>query len=151
MWRKIICSILVGMMLIACTGCSDSDISSNAKGSEIDYAKETTKVIAPKDAKNTDVIKIGDEVMKLDYVYLYAIQFLYTYKMADGSSVKDNMAAYKDQIISQLRTDEIQYQYAKKNGIELTEKEKEEMDAVVDKYYQTFPEAFLEEYGMVIM
>ncbi|MCI8506988.1 MAG: hypothetical protein HFJ06_00280 [Lachnospiraceae bacterium] len=148
MWRKIISSILVGMMLIACTGCSNSDISSNSTGSEIDSAKETIKVIAPEDAKNTDVIKIGDEVIKLDYVYLYVIQFLYTFKMADGSSVKDNMSTYKEQIISQLRTDEIQYQYAKKNGIELTEKEKEEMDAVVDKYYKTFSEEFLEGYGI---
>lgn len=145
MWRKIISGILVGIMLIVCIGCSNSDISSN---SEIDSAKETTKVIAPEDAKNTDVIKIGDEVIKLDYVYLYAIQFLYTFKMTDGTSVQDNMSTYKDQIISQLRTDEIQYQYAKKNGIELTDKEKEEMDTVVDKYYKTFPKEFLEGYGI---
>lgn len=145
MWKKVMSGILVGLMLVVCIGCNDSDISSD---SGIDSSKETTKVIAPEEAKNTDVIKIGDEIIKLDYVYLYAIQFLYTYKLTDGGSIKENMSTYKDQIISQLRTDEIEYQYAKKNGIELTEKEKEEMNSVVDKYYKTFPEEFLEKYGI---
>lgn len=148
MWRKIISGMLVGMMLITCAGCDNSDISSGSKDTGIDAKKETTKVIAPEDAKNTEVVKIGDEVINLDYIYLYVIQFLYTYKMTDGSSVKENMSAYKEQILSQLRTDEIEYQYAKKNGIELTDEEKAEMDTVVDKYYQTFPEEFLEQYGI---
>ena len=139
MWKKIVSGMLITTMLLACVGCSSNGIPNS---------KETIRNTPIEEVKNTDVIKIGETTVKLDYMYLYVIQFLYTYTMENGGSVADNMETYKDQIISQLRTDEIHYQYAKNNGIELTEEEMAEMDEVVDRYYETFSEEFLESYGI---
>lgn len=139
MWKKIVSGMLITTMLLACVGCSSHGIPNN---------KETIRNTPIEEVKNTDVIKIGESTIKLDYMYLYVIQFLYTYTMENGGSVADNMETYKDQIISQLRTDEIHYQYAKNKGIELTEEEKAEMDEVVDRYYETFSKEFLESYGI---
>lgn len=148
MWKKLLSGMLIVVMAFACIGCSgDSASSGSSDSSGIDKSKETIKTIPAEDAKTTEVIKIGDEIITLDYMYLYVIQFIFTYKPTDGT-IESNMTEYKSQIISQLRTDEIEYQYAKKNGIELTEEEKKEMDGVVDKYYKTFPEEFLEKYGI---
>lgn len=137
MWKKIISVVLVLGMILSCAGCGDSSGSQNSLNSKI----------SAEDAKNTEVLKIGEETIMLDYIYLYTIQFIYTYGV-DEETLAADMDNYKAQILSQLRTDEIQYQYAKNNGIELTEDEKAEMDDVVERYYKTFPEEFLEQYGI---
>ncbi|MBO5468762.1 MAG: peptidyl-prolyl cis-trans isomerase [Lachnospiraceae bacterium] len=142
MCKKLASVVLALSLVFTCVACGDTKSSNkNSKKSK------SSAEVSVEDAKNTEVLKIGDEKITLDYMYLYVIQFIYTYS-ATEDTIASNMDSYKSQIISQLRTDEIKYIYAKNNGIELTDDEKKEMDDVVDRYYKTFPEKFLEQYGI---
>lgn len=142
MWKKLVSAALALTLVLTCVACGDTK-NSNGSNKKSDSSVE----VSAEDTKNTEVLKIGDEKIALDYVYLYVIQFIYTYN-ATEDTISNNMDSYKNQIISQLRTDEIKYIYAKNNGIELTDDEKTEMDDVVDRYFKTFPKEFLEKYGI---
>ncbi len=142
MWKKLVSAALALTLVLTCVACGDTK-NSNGSNKKSDSSVE----VSAEDTKNTEVLKIGDEKITLDYVYLYVIQFIYTYN-ATEDTISNNMDSYKNQIISQLRTDEIKYIYAKNNGIELTDDEKTEMDDVVDRYFKTFPKEFLEKYGI---
>lgn len=142
MWKKLVSAALALTLVLTCVACGDTK---NSDGSN--KKSDSSVEVSAEDTKNTEVLKIGDEKIALDYVYLYVIQFIYTYN-ATEDTISNNMDSYKNQIISQLRTDEIKYIYAKNNGIELTDDEKTEMDDVVDRYFKTFPKEFLEKYGI---
>ncbi len=145
MWKKLMSVALAMSLVFTCVACGDKKNADNNTQSE---SKSGSGVeVLGEDAGNTEVVKIGDEKITLDYLYLYTIQFIYTYK-ATEDAISNDMDNYKNQILSQLRTDEIKYIYAKNNGIELTDDEKKEMDDVVDRYYKTFSEEFLEKYGI---
>lgn len=139
MWKKLVSIALALCIVCGCVACGENADSDKKGNAGVDISAE--------DAKNTEVLKIGDEKITLDYMYLYAIQFIYTYS-ATEDTIAEQMDNYKQQIISQLRTDEIKYIYAKNNGIELTDDEKKEMEDVVERYYKTFSEEFLEGYGI---
>lgn len=141
MLKRVVSVVLMVSLLLTCVACQGQESSTKDSKSSSDVK------VSAEDAKNTEVVKIGDEKITLDYMYLYVIQFIYTYS-ATEDTISNNMDSYKSQILSQLRTDEIKYIYAKNNGIELTDDEKKEMDDVVDRYYKTFKEDFLKKYGI---
>ncbi|MCM1158362.1 MAG: peptidyl-prolyl cis-trans isomerase [Bacteroidales bacterium] len=128
--KKLASLILVLIMVCACAGCGSS------KGK-----------LPTENSSGVEVIKIGGENITLDFIYLYTIQYIYTYGV-NADAFSGDMDNYKSQILSQLRSDEIQYQKAKQEGIELTDAEKEEMNQVVDRYYKTFTEKLLGSYGI---
>lgn len=132
MYKKLVSLVLVLVMAIAVVGCGADTRKSEKQA---------------KDSSGVEVIKIGDTNVTLDYIYLYTIQYIYTYP-ADADTIAADMDNYKNQILAQIRSDEIQYQVAKEKGIQLTEEEKAEMEQVVDKYYDTFTEKLLNTYGI---
>lgn len=128
MYKRLLSWILILVIGCICVGCGGNQISAE-------------------NASETEVVKIGNETITLDYIYLYAIQYIYTYKTDEGT-ISADMSNYKNQILEQLRSDEVQYQKAKEEGIELTEEEEKEMEQVVERYYSTFPEELLGSFGI---
>ena len=118
MLKRVVSVVLMVSLLLTCVACQGQESSTK------DSKNSSDVKVSAEDAKNTEVVKIGDEKITLDYMYLYVIQFIYTYS-ATEDTISNNMDGYKSQILSQLRTDEIKYIYAKNNGIELTDDETE--------------------------
>ena len=133
--KKMTSLFLLAIIIVASMGCDGGSNNVN----KTSYTQE--------EAQNIEVLKIGDEIISLDEIYLYTLQYLYTYKI-DQKTAGQSVEEHKARIISQLRQEEIKYQVAKSKDIELTEKELEELKRITDNYYKTFGEEFFERYGI---
>ena len=95
MLKRVVSVVLMVSLLLTCVACQGQESSTKDSKSSSDVK------VSAEDAKNTEVVKIGDEKITLDYMYLYVIQFIYTYS-ATEDTISNNMDGYKSQILSQL-------------------------------------------------
>ncbi len=99
------------------------------------------------EAKALEVIKIGEETVTADELYLYAIQCCYTYGL-DEKTAKESLSTYKSAMLEQLQAAKAKYQVALTAELEITEDEQKEIDETVDRFYETYSEELFNAYGV---
>lgn len=99
------------------------------------------------EASKTEVMKVGEETVTLDEVFLYVIQCAYVYNL-DKNTAEESESTYKSTILQQIQSAKAKYQVAQTADIELTDEEKEEINTTVDGYIEAFGQEFLESYGI---
>ncbi len=72
------------------------------------------------EASKTEVMKVGEETVTLDEVFLYVIQCAYVYNL-DKKTAEESESTYKSTILQQIQSAKAKYQVAQTADIELTD------------------------------
>ena len=131
--KKILSVALAGSLLMSVfTGCSGGS-------QNVSYTVEQ--------ASTKEVMKVGEETVTLDEVYLFIIQCAYTFGM-DKKSAEESEPTYRSMILEQLQSSKTKYQVALTADIEITEEDEKNIEEYVDRYYKTFGEEVFDKYGI---
>lgn len=131
--RKYLAVALAGICVAgAFTGCASGGLS---------------KTYTVEEASKTEVVKVGNETVTLDEVFLYVIQCAYTYDL-DEKTAKESESTYKSTILEQIQDAKAKYQVALTADIEITDEIKAEINEAVDRYYETFGQELFEGCGI---
>lgn len=99
------------------------------------------------EAKALEVMKVGEETVTADELYLYAIQCCYMYGLDEKTAV-ESLSTYKSAILEQIQSAKAKYQVALTADIEINEEEEKEIDETVDRFYETYSEELFDAYGI---
>lgn len=131
--KKILATVLVGSLAVSVfTGCSGS-------GQQVSYTVDQ--------ASSTEVMKVGNETVTLDEVYLFIIQCAYTFGM-DKENTEESESAYRAMILEQIQSSKTKYQVALTADLEITEEDEKSIEENVESYYDTFGNEVLDKYGI---
>lgn len=131
--RLVSCLLAGACVATVLTGCSGSG--------------EIKDQYTVEEASSIEVMKVGDETVTLDEVYLYVIQCMYTFNL-DSETAKESEATYKSTILEQIQDGKAKYQVALTADLEMTEEDEALIDETVDKYYETFGQEIFDAYGI---
>lgn len=105
------------------------------------------KTYTVEEASKTEVVKVGNETVTLDEVFLYVIQCAYTYGL-DKETAKESESTYKSTILEQIQDAKAKYQVALTADIEITDEIKDEINEAVDRYYEVFGQELFDGCGI---
>ncbi len=115
---------------------------------------DETSFLDNTDASKTEVMKVGDEIVYLDEVNVYALQYAYSFALTTGDlsvATGENTTYsdyHKEQLLSKIREAKIEYYVAKQEGIELTEEQMASMNTGVKNFMNAMDDAMLDYFGI---
>lgn len=131
--RKYLAMALAGICMAgAFTGCASGGLS---------------KTYTVEEASKTEVMKVGNETVNLDEVFLYVIQCVYTYGL-DKETASESESTYKSTILEQIQDAKAKYQVALTADIEITDEIEAEINEAVDRYYEAFGQELFDGCGI---
>lgn len=118
--------------------------------------KSTQAASNGKDPADVLVLKVGDDEVYLNEVNYYALAFLSSMGVADGTDLSTYFSeqyptmdeAYKAQLLMQIRQSKILYLKAVEEGITLSEDEVAEVDTEADKFMENYDKDKQEKFGL---
>lgn len=145
--KKKLVSIIMMVVLCATTllaGCGKEEQGSTQAASN------------GKDPADVLVLKVGDDEVYLNEVNYYALAFLSSMGVADGTDLSTYFSeqyptmdeAYKAQLLMQIRQSKILYLKAVEEGISLTDDEVAEVDSEADKFMENYDKDKQAKFGL---
>ncbi len=141
-------ALIMSMILLmgALVGC-DGKTPDTEGGKETGFIDNTN-------ASKTEVMKIGDEIVYLDEVNVYALQYAYAFALTtkDLDVVTGENTTYndyhKEQLLSKIREAKIEYIVAKQEGIELSEDQLTAIETGVKNFMNAMDDTMLSYFGI---